>query len=337
MHAYQIDLFMLNGDRHRDMEPIFLKIAKDLNIPTMIPYYVYSATEKDLHGSVPSLKRKWFVSDYIKKSQAKFNNITIHGSFYYPHPVATVLLEMGVLTSNPARIGAGKSDILCLCNKYLATDYIKAGVDRNKIHIVGDVVYDELFRNFKNRKIIRDEYSERYLLNKNKKIIIIALPQLWEDHVLAEDNCWDEINYLISTLCALGENVLVSLHPKMNMKMYSFLEVEYPCRIVKESLFSVLPIADMFVSCYSSTILWSILCGINTIAVNFYNINVSFFDYLTSIRRVREKDAFFRELSLTLSANIDFSTDWENLSRCEVFDGNVIQRYINLIHEVSGK
>lgn len=39
-------------------------------------------------------------------------------------------------------------------------------------------------------------------------------------------------------------------------------------------------------------------------------------------------------LETTMSEDIDFTKDWKNLSRDEVFDGKTIQRYIDLIKEV---
>ena len=60
------------------------------------------------------------------------------------------------------------------------------------------------------------------------------------------------------------------------------------------------------------------------------------YDFLKSIRKVEEKEKFISTLENTLTENIDFSKDWEMLSKDRVFDGKTMQRYINLINENHG-
>ena len=55
------------------------------------------------------------------------------------------------------------------------------------------------------------------------------------------------------------------------------------------------------------------------------------YDFLISIKKLHIKDDLIPVLKSTLDNEVDFSMDWHNLSRDDVFDGNTIQRYIKLI------
>jgi hypothetical protein len=122
----------------------------------------------------------------------------------------------------------------------------------------------------------------------------------------------------------------------MNEKNYKYLEKKFNCRILDERLSDSLPSADLFIATYSSTVTWSILCGIKTVIVDFYGFKYTMYDFLKSIRKVEEKEKFISTLENTLTENIDFSKDWEMLSKDRVFDGKTMQRYINLINENHG-
>ena len=93
-------------------------------------------------------------------------------------------------------------------------------------------------------------------------------------------------------------------------------------KILEEKLVNVLPIADIFVAFYSSTVVWSILCGIKTIVVDFYDLNWTMYDFLTSIKKLHIKDDLVPVLKSTLDNEVDFSRDWHNLSKVDVFDGS---------------
>ncbi len=332
---FNIDIFLIEGDRHLGFEPVFLKIAKNLKIPTIIPYMVYFAEEEGLIKTKNTVSAKClFSSKYIKESEENFMHHRRINKYFYPHVISNALNRLGVLSQNPWFMGGGDSGILCLANEQLKNHYIKNGIDKKKIKIIGDISYDKLYKIFKNRDYIKNELEKKYYLDKDKNVII-ALPQLGEHNILSWDRHWKEINFLMEKLDNLNQNILVSLHPKMDREKYQFLENKYNCRILDEKLMDVLPISDVFVATFSSTVIWSILCGIKTVVVDFYNLNYQMYDFLESIKKVDKKDNLKDVLKTIFNENIDFTKDWKSLSRDEVFDGKTIQRYINLINEVS--
>ena len=121
-------------------------------------------------------------------------------------------------------MGSGSSDILCIDNHYNKNLYVRAGVEEKKIHIVGDGNYDLLYKQHSQRDVIRQNIFKKYHLDNDKKIIIIGLPQLGEHGELPWDRHWQEIHFLIKSLHSLDQNILISLHPKMNINNYKYLE-----------------------------------------------------------------------------------------------------------------
>ena len=57
------------------------------------------------------------------------------------------------------------------------------------------------------------------------------------------------------------------------------------------------------------------------------------YDYLNSIRKVEQKDNLKTTLENSLTEKVDFSKDWEKLSKNMVFDGRTMERYIELIRD----
>jgi hypothetical protein len=333
----KISIIFLNGDRHLGYEPVFLKVSKKLNIPSIVAYLVdYSDEERIFHNDVEIKKTKsnFFTSSYVLNSQKKLKYKVVRGSYYYPHYIGNALTKFGVITLNPYVMGSGASDVLCLNNQYYKDLYINNGVDKHKIKLIGDVSYDRLFEKFKDKTGVKQKVIDKYSLDDRKKICIVGLPQLGEHNILPWNKHWEEINFLISSINSLKQNILISLHPKMDKSKYQFLSDKYNCKILDERLVDVMPIADMFTATFSSTVAWSVLCGIKTLVVDFYDLNYHMYDFLTSIKIVNNKNNLIDDLSDILYKDVDFKEDWASLSRDKVFDGGTTQRYIDLIENM---
>ena len=336
LNNHLINIFLLGGDRNGGLESVFLKLAKDLGCKVIIPYVSYFAEQESLLKFSKTTKKKFYFScNYIKNSEKKFRSHIRENNYYYPHPVANATDRFGVLSDNPWFVGNGPSDILCLPNSYLKEHYIRNGNDPKKIKSIGDISYDNLYKNYKKKDELKDELLKKYNLDKNKKIIITALPQLAEHNLLSWKEHWKEINFLVGSVDSLQEINLISLHPKMNFDNYKYLQAKYNCMIIDESLSTFLPVADMFIATFSSTVFWSILCGVKTVIVDFYCFNYSFFDFLTSVVKVNDKNVFEKKLRIAIQKDFNFTKDWKSLSRGKVFDGNTIYRYVELFRSIS--
>lgn len=336
------DILLIGGDRHitSGFEPAILRACKDLKIPAIIPYLTYLGEEEGLllsSSRYPHHQPSFFLSNYIKKSQLKFSGQKKHERYFYKHSISNALDRLGVLSKNPWVMGSGESTLLCLPNKHLMRHYQAFGVSPSKTVLVGDVSYDKLYFQCKERNENRLSLEKKYGLERNKNLIVMALPQLAEHGLLSWPDHWEEIRFLVGSVVLMEQNVLLSMHPKMYRDNYVFLEEEYNCHIVDEQLSDVLPAGDLFVATFSSTVLWAVLCGIKSVVVDFYDLGYNMYDFLDSCVKVQNRTVLQSCISEQLDKNTNFSKDWDSLSRNEVFDGGVIDRYIDLIHSQNQK
>jgi len=324
------------GDRESIRGTAFLKAAKDKKIAIIIPYLTVSGADAPAFlRRERKIYRLSFLSPIITKYV--FNKFTdqVYNSkwgdmiFYRPSEILT-LNRFNALSENPWFMGLGLSDIVIVDNKYTYQNYRKFGIPENKLRIYGDLSFDDLYNSYLNKDKIKQNIINEYLLDPEKKIVIIALPQFAEHNIMSWDLHWKEINFILSEVSKVFNNILISLHPKMEREEYMFLENKYSCKILQERLYRVLPIADMFISVNSSTIGWAVLCGIKTATFEFYDLPIVF-EGLSSIKRIYEKDEIEHKIKEYLEQEVDFSADWNILSKNEVFDGKVIDRNFKLL------
>lgn len=338
--SYQIDIVMLLGDRHTDhIEPVLIKIAKEVEAKIVITYLAYY-TEKDylVNKSKYAKNNERGLSIYDQIMQNRFSSMSVNNKFYYPHWKRNALRKFGTLSNNPWVMGAGKANILCLPDKKMLIRYKdNYNIKEEKLKVVGDISYDTLYEAYKNRKNVYKTILEKYDLNKGIKTLIIALPQLAEHNILPWKRHWEEINFLVSVITSCNLNILLSLHPKMSREKYNFLENKYKCNILDERLVEVLPIADFFVASNSSTVMWAIQCGIKSLVVDFYGLNIDIFNNLQTVEIVKEKKELKQKLNSLEYKVVDFHKDWSLLSRDNVFQGQVIENYVKLFEEIINK
>jgi len=222
---------------------------------------------------------------------------------------------------------------VCVNSQQTEERYVSRCVPAEKIHIVGDVYYDDVSNSLSQKDYLEPALRKKYALNPDKKIIVLAMPQYAEQGVLNWKDHWGEIDRVLQSTIETGHNVLISLHPRMDPQDYAFLESKYPCHIAEERLAEFLPIGDVFVALYSTTIIWAVLCGIPSVIMDFHKLSGDIADDLHTLSIVTEHSALKSTIEKTLTDNtVDFRPDWRALSRNDIFDGKTVQRYRDLFY-----
>jgi len=329
-----IDLIFSNSDRSAELENSILKAARELEIPIIVPYLTLLAEYSVL---IKSKKQNKINSLYNIFLSFKFKKYQIQKKDFYPFFIMNALYKFGTLSKNPWIMGNGYSDIICCNNTYTYQQFINDGVDEKKLIVTGDVSYDEIFLNLKNKNKNKNSFYKKNNIDFHKKNILVALPQLAEDGIMPWNQHWEEVNFICNSLDKLNANILISLHPKMNIDKYKFLEGKFNLKIIKQNLSTSIPYADLFIATYSSTILWSILCKINTIVIDFYNLDRSFYNSLKSPRLFKKKSEYISFIENQPFKKKFFDEDLNLLSFQKTFDGNVINRYIDLIFKITNE
>jgi hypothetical protein len=329
---YSPSVLVVNGDRGGvSFEQVFLKEASIRNIKKVVPY-------SSVISDGLSLREK-NIEDFTVRTL--FDRLVFHFTnnltkevcgrriFFYDSSTALVLKLYGSISKNPWMIGNGLADVVCLDSSFAMNKYLPEILEKSKYIPVGDIEYDNLFESLKKKDVL--SFYKKYKFEKNKKTIAVALPQFAEHKMMDWDTHWKEIRYIISCLEKQGNNLVLSLHPKMNREDYLFLENDYDCIIADEQLRDILAYADIFVAINSSTVLWAVILGVNTVLMDWYGLDSANFSGLTSIRYVKNKNELSKVLSQSIEDEADFSNDWDILEREKLFDGNVINRYYELL------
>ena len=142
--------------------------------------------------------------------------------------------------------------------KYIYEDYLL----KNKL------ILDD-----KKIQIKKKKFFNQYQLNYKKKLIIIGLTNWYEHDMtnLKDDYQRNEIMLKIIIENYKGCNLLISLHPKQKIKDYLWLSKKYKIKIIREPLIEIIPISNLFVTSFGSSVLqWAKICRIKSIVFNFY-------------------------------------------------------------------
>lgn len=333
------DIVLSWGDRHTDIEAPVLIAAKQRNIKILLPYVTLSSFRGLLWSRRLNGQPKRWTPFSVYRLVANFSlSAMIREGYFHQEPhVLSALRKLGGLSNDPWIIGCGLSDIVCVDSETTSKRYSSEGVPREKLRLVGSPDFDELYKGIESKSALRKRIVEKYDLNAENKIIVIALPQFAEQGVLDWNGHWLEIKYILGQLARTGLSIIVSLHPRAEYEKYTFLEKEFGVCLSVEPLKNILPIADAFVSVNSSTLVWAILCGVKPFMLDFYGLDSSEFLKFKSIVVLQSRESLYEGLVEGLMEETDFTDDWELLSRKHVFDGEVINRYGALVRNLAVK
>lgn len=321
-----------------------LSYAKNNKIKIIMPcrFQSYYYTSTIYHN-----KKYWEKSNlctyqtkvHEKFSSKKYGTQKYKEHFFYLawHMDALNIFDADSLSKDPFFLGCGICDVFILSNKRSFEYYKKNTKTCNlkKAKILGALEYDALFDTYKNKENLKEKYIKQYGLN-NDKIIIYSLNPFYEhDSVDTFEKGCEYNEEVLAEICKIKNvNVVISLHPRMDYTDYKYLEEKYNCTLLPGRLMSYVSICDMLISS-SSVAMWSIVCGIETIVIDFWYKGSIFkvFSDLDSPVFVSSKDTLVKTIKQQLQNRTDFSKDWDKLSRVDVFDGNVSKRYEMLIEE----
>lgn len=229
--------------------------------------------------------QKFIINDYKFTSKykticRKIPNSKNYISFFEKNLVK-ILDNLGCLPRNPFRVANLKYHKLKI-NYIYEDNYLKKKLTLNA-------------EEFKRKKKF---FFKKYNLISPKKLIIIGLTN-WHEHDmtnLKDDYSRNENMVKIIKKYYKNWNIIISLHPKQKIKNYLWLSKKYKIKIIDEALIDLIPIANLFVTAFGSSVLqWTKICKIKSIVFNFYkdkNFNINESKYLiniTSDKNIKKK------------------------------------------------
>lgn len=329
-------LFLTLSDRHLStIEYALSKVVKELNKKILIPYTVFACPDGYISG-IKNNKNYMLTSDssfYQKYIFNKYKKYQYKGYYTYPAFLYEVLSKNKVLSKNPWVLGAGLADKTIVANLQILNDYKKRSPD-GCYRIVSDISYLSIIKSLE-KKSFKKEFIMKNKLDKDKKIVIFA-PGPWN-----ELNYFTKEEYLlyledyIKNINSFSEfNLVLSLHPSMDFDNYKYLIEKFDICIPNDSLSSYISVADIYITYLSSTIFWSTILGIKTIVLNEI-IGKNMFNFLNSPIVLNSKENFSLEFRKLIETDkIDYSHDWNLLSKNISFNNNMIELYKKEIDEL---
>ena len=338
LYEEKFSLVMSMSDRTHDyLESSMLYEARNIGLKIILPYLAQYDLKAALRyrlnkfGKIKNEFRPFHPPTLYKIiSFFKFRDQLNDGYFFQSPYILNAHRRNKTISDYPWWPGNGNSDIVCVDNDHTAKQYIDNRVPASKLRIVGHSQLDEVFLSLKNKITIKDTLIKKYNLNAKKKFYILSLPQhaeqgylKWEEHIA-------QIEKIIKIIKKRNCNFLVSIHPRQDKLKYLYLVDKYNCNFIDEPLSNIIGISDIFISSNSSTAIWATLCGIPVLNIKGPTENL--FPYLDTVfyaSSINEIDSLIT--SISKNKTVDFSSDWIKLSKENIFDGNFLKRFIDLM------
>lgn len=333
---------LIYDDREYGIQQVLIKIFKKKSLPVIIVPIAVTTPDEDFLARCKnqSLICSGEKSPFINKIAKKVNSTFCYKKddlelLYYPasHLLAGYALDL--ISKNPWYIGGGNSSVLAVDGDKEKLKAINDGIPTNKIVITGNPDNDELYVTYEKRFEYKRDLFQKNNFNTNNKLIIFAVPQVAENNFISWEEHYRILDGMIDSLTKTGHHILLSLHPKSNYDNYKKFEDKYNCKISSQPLKQILPLGDIFVSTYSATVYWAILCSIPTIIVDYYNFNYHLFGNMKGIIKVKENTKLSNALNnlITNQSYYNEMKNWqkESAESITAFDGKARERILSLI------
>jgi len=332
----------VNDRSYSYIEHAIYKVAQENNIHIFLPFVFFANPQVSLikTKNIKKYNLNTRSSLFDKYIFNKFKDISINNQFFYTAYMTKAFYDFGTLPKYPWLVGGGISTSFALPNKLLFELFYKdTTIDQKKINILGDLSYIPLYQSYHNRQKTKTKIFKKYNLQK-QQIVIISLQDLYEHQFVSKEK-HTNINETIiqSCLTLKNYNILISIPPNMQKQNYTYLEDKYNITILDERLMEILPIANLYIGMYSTTIYWSVLCGIKTILLDTiikekYDKNL--FLSLKSIQYITDTKELQTIISKLETWDIKqfIEYDYDLLSRDKVFNNNIAANYLDYIEKV---
>jgi hypothetical protein len=289
----------VTADRHVGWETAIVKAANDLQIGSLIIPFAVSVpggpaaqrmrdpafrklydVKRPINALIAFLFPQWAYTEQGKRIL-----------FYPPFRILAAMLT-GQAPQTPWALGGGAAARMAVESEHESLSMQHQGVPKEKILVTGRPSMDALAES------CTPEFQEMVLselnISKGKSMIVLAVPQLAEHHLLSWPDHWKEMDFLFSTLTRLPNSQLVlSLHPKSDPVAYAPYATKHGAIISKRRIFEILPAARFLVSELSSTV--RLAAGIKKPAVimGHYGFDPTGFDDLPGTIFTKTRDELF--------------------------------------------
>ena len=325
-------LITLSDREHSDIISVLSKAAKINNVPIILMNLNIYCKENawDYRQSINKLDTTKNKNLYDKFSLFFLKSCIYKKTLYQEREHLLAHKMFGSLSQNPWWNGNGLSDFIIATNGFDRYKLIENKVKKSKIVTIGNPEYQLIYKNLKNKNNLKKKIINKYQFNPEKKLIIAAVPQWYEQGMVSLDDHLNEIKFYCDSLSNTQENILLSLHPRQIFEDYNHFQ-KGNMKISKTPLSSIISCGDRFVSGISSTIIWSTLIGIPTVVYDPFKINKNTFIKFKTVKICQTKKGFSENISSFKLNKKSITDDWKFLERHKVMRGDLSSKYNDLL------
>ncbi len=342
---------VLVGDRHIGIETALVRVANLRGIPSLIVPFAISAAEGGVNYRLG--QERWEtvygmanpINRLTARLRPSWTYHSRHGRLLWLPPATLFAAELrGMAPPHPWAIAGGGTWLIGAENQAAREQLIQDGVWPEKIQVVGKPRHDQAARLWQNAPQAKRRICAELGLAPEKPLLVCAVPQMAEHEFLSWEEHWREIEFLFKSFARLQPNVntVLSLHPKSDFAQYAPRAEKYGLTIAQtHSYDQLIPICDVYVATFSSTVTLAIACHKPTVVIDFYGFNYDIFDDVAGIQVVREHEAFLPLLQRLFSDEAFYQQmvtgQAEAAPYWARFDGKATERILNLIDELVEK
>lgn len=338
---------LLIGDRHIGLETALVTQANRRGIPSLIVPFALSDRESGViyRQAAPDWRRRYGMSGWLNRMMVRLRpgwSFTHGGETLLWQPPAALLAAAfwGLMPKNPWVLGGGAAWGMAVENQHARNDFIDQGVPRQKIFVTGKARYDRAAKIWQQRRTARQRLCAEWGLDAEKKLLVCAVPQFGEHDLLPWEQHWREIEFLFQSFAALmpHTNVVLSLHPKSDPAQYAPRAEKHGLLIAQQRYDQLIPISDLLVASYSSTVTLAIAAHVPVVVFDFHNFDYDFFDQVRGIQIVKQREEFQPALQRVLNDPAYYQQLVDGQAQAaEVwarFDGQAAQRTLDFLDEL---
>ncbi len=244
---------------------------------------------------------------------------------------------LGLMPTKPWTLGGGKASLMCVESEQAKQMFISQGVPATKMVVTGKPGLDQIATaiNSSNSSSVRESLN----IPAGNKILLCSVPQLAEHKLLSWEDHWREIEFLFSTFSKLANvSVVLSLHPKSDPEKYQSLATKYGAKIATQRIYELLPMCDVFVATFSSTVAQAIALHKPTVVVDFYGFDYPLYNNAPGVTVIQDKTALVPLLQ-HLTSDGDFYASESEKQRMHgrqwaLLDGKNTERFVSHLYNL---
>jgi len=187
---------------------------------------------------------------------------------------ALVILKLklaGLLVDNLWFHGTRYADHILVADNVDYSILSKSYGFHSEILVFGSPFFDKLEQIILNKESVRRKIYAEYGLDKTKKLIIFNVQNLAEHKLVSEGESRVFYDQVLALIKNTGQNLLLTMHPSMNIESYRYLEEKFKCKICLTPLIEYMPAADIFLTGpNSSTLRFAEYSGVQFCQLDFF-------------------------------------------------------------------